>query len=88
ASEPVPNPWQEPTSTAPEARGADAAHTAEKAAARMAVHDIDLALTDFRQQVRDAARAGGGGRMSTAKAATVRDELEAALLRITSVLRS
>ncbi len=87
-SAPVSNPWPQPASSAPEAPGTDAAHTAEKAAARMAVHDIDLALTDFRQQVRDAARADRGQRMSTAKAARVRDELEAALLRIKSVLGS
>lgn len=101
ASAPVPNPWHEPEPGRPErgrpaqawtepadARGADASHPAEKAAARMAVHDIDLALTDFRQQVRDAARADRGERMSTAKAASVRIELEAALLRIKSVLGS
>jgi hypothetical protein len=66
----------------------DASHPAAQAAARMAIHDIDLALTDFRQQVRDAARADRGERMSTAKAASARLELEAALLRIKSVLGS
>ena len=35
-----------------------------------------------------AMRAGSGERMSTAKAASVRNELEAALLRIKSVLGS
>ncbi|SDS27788.1 PadR family transcriptional regulator [Agrococcus carbonis] len=74
-------PWRSHDST-----GADARHPGERAAARMAVHDIDLALTDFRQRVREAARASGGEHMTTAKAATVRDELEAALLRIKSVL--
>ncbi len=81
----APNPASQP----PRQQGAsDASQPAAQAAARMAVHDIDLALTDFRQQVRDAARADRGERMSTAKAATVRDELEAALLRIKSVLGS
>lgn len=91
-SNPVPNPWPEPSRpSAPADRwqdGADASHAAVQAAARMAVHDIDLALTDFRQQVRDAARAGRGERMSSATAASVRVELEAALLRIKNVLGS
>lgn len=64
----------------------DASHTATKAAARIAVHDIDLALNDFRQQVREAARRDRGEHLTTAKAALVRTELEAALLRIKSVL--
>ncbi|WP_206448334.1 PadR family transcriptional regulator [Agrococcus sp. KRD186] len=70
---------------APDSR-ADASHTARKAAARMAVHDVDLALSDFRQQVREAARRQRGEHMTTERAATVRRELEAALLRIKSVL--
>lgn len=65
---------------------ADASHTARKAAARMAIHDVDLALSDFRQQVREAARRQRGEHMTSAHAATVRRELEAALLRIKSVL--
>ena len=80
------NPW---TTSAPAWDGAaDASHTAEKAAARRAVHDIDLALSDFRQQVREVARRQRGEGMTTAKAETVRRELEAALLRIKSVLGS
>ncbi|GAA1421674.1 PadR family transcriptional regulator [Agrococcus citreus] len=87
ASAPVTDPL--PHAEPPRPRDqADASHTAVQAAARMAIHDIDLALTDFRQQVRDAARAERGERMSTAKAASVRLELEAALLRIKSVLGS
>lgn len=96
---PVSTPWPEaepswPGPPSPEASwsalddAADAPHPAERAAARMAVHDIDLALTEFRQQVRDAARVDRGERVSTAKAASVRVELEAALLRIKSVLGS
>ena len=88
ASAPVPNPWPAPSPPRPEPQGGDASDAAARAAARMAIHDIDLALTDFRQQVRDAARADGAERMSSATAATVRDELEAALLRIKSVLGS
>ncbi|ROR66091.1 DNA-binding PadR family transcriptional regulator [Agrococcus jenensis] len=82
ASSPAAPSWTEAGTSA------DAAHPAERAAARMAVHDIDLALTEFRQQVREAARADRGERVSTAKAASVRVELEAALLRIKSVLGS
>lgn len=92
APEPVPNPLAHPRpeqpAPVPGAEGADASHAAAKAAARMAVHDIDLALTDFRQQVRDAARAGRGERVGTVEATSVRNELEAALLRIKSVLGS
>ena len=54
----------------------------------MAVHDIDLALSDFRQQVREVARRQRGEGMTNAKAETVRRELEAALLRIKRVLGS
>ncbi|MET4098273.1 DNA-binding PadR family transcriptional regulator [Agrococcus sp. UYP10] len=91
---PVSTPWPEPEPswTGPSwteaSNPADVPHPAERAAARMAIHDIDLALTEFRQQVRDAARADRGERVSTAKAASVRVELEAALLRIKSVLGS
>lgn len=81
----TPNPASQPPR---QQDASDASHPAAQAAARMAIHDIDLALTDFRQQVRDAARADRGERMSTAKAASVRLELEAALLRIKSVLGS
>ncbi|MGM1028703.1 MAG: helix-turn-helix transcriptional regulator [Actinomycetota bacterium] len=87
ASGPVSNPWAQPE-PAPSQERSDAPHPAEQTAARMAVHDIDLALTDFRQEVRDAARADRGERLSAAKAASVRVELEAALLRIKSVLGS
>lgn len=68
------------------AEGSDAARAGAKAAARMAVHDIDLALSEFRQQVRQAVRRERGEHITTAKAATVRSELESALLRIKSVL--
>lgn len=60
----------------------DASHAASRAAARMAVHDIDLALNEFRQQVREAVRRDPGDRATPAVAAAVRAELEAALLRI------
>jgi DNA-binding PadR family transcriptional regulator len=83
ASAPVSNSWSAP---AEHERGADASRTAQRTAARMAVHDVDLALGEFRQQVRDAVRAERGEHMTTAKAAAVRRELEAALLRIRSVL--
>ncbi|SFS02308.1 DNA-binding transcriptional regulator, PadR family [Agrococcus baldri] len=66
--------------------GATASHTSAKAAARMAVHDVDLALSDFRQQVREAARRERGEHMTSERAAAVRRELEAALLRIKSAL--
>ncbi|QUW19963.1 helix-turn-helix transcriptional regulator [Agrococcus sp. Marseille-Q4369] len=80
----VSNPWRTPK---PESDGrADASHPAERAAARMAVHDVDLALGEFRQQVRAAVRADRGERMTAERAATVRRELEAALLRIQSEL--
>ncbi|WP_425844023.1 helix-turn-helix transcriptional regulator [Agrococcus sp. TSP3-2-1] len=80
----VSNQWRTPQ---PESDGrADASHPAERAAARMAVHDVDLALGEFRQQVRAAVRADRGERMTTERAATVRRELEAALLRIKSEL--
>lgn len=80
----VSNPWRTPQ---PESDGrADASHPAERAAARMAVHDVDLALGEFRQQVRAAVRADRGEGMTTERAATVRRELEAALLRIKSEL--
>ncbi|MCR8670249.1 hypothetical protein [Agrococcus sp. HG114] len=52
----------------------------------MAVHDVDLAVGEFRQQVRDAVRAERGAQMSAAKAEAVRRELEAALLRIKALL--
>lgn len=84
ASAPFANPWTPPVP--PQSETADASHTATKAAARMAVHDIDLALSDFRQQVREAVRRDRGEHMTTATSATVRHELEAALLRIKSVL--
>ncbi|WP_035254979.1 helix-turn-helix transcriptional regulator [Agrococcus lahaulensis] len=79
----VPNPWNAPPA---EDDRADASHPAERAAARMAVHDVDLALGEFRQQVRAAVRADRGERMTAERAATVRRELEAALLRIKSAL--
>lgn len=78
--------WAMPA--APAEGRADASHTAQKAAARMAIHDVDLALSDFRQEVREATRQQRGGHMTTERAATVRRELEAALLRIKSVLGS
>lgn len=81
---PVSNPWSAPQPD-PDGR-ADASRPAERAAARMAVHDVDLALGEFRQQVRAAVRADRGERMTAARAATVRRELEAALLRIKSAL--
>ncbi|KAA6435029.1 helix-turn-helix transcriptional regulator [Agrococcus sediminis] len=81
---PVQNPWSAPRPE-PEER-ADAPSAPGRAAARIAIHDVDLALNDFRQQVRDAVRADRGERMSAAAATRVRDELEAALLRIKSVL--
>ncbi len=71
--------------SAPDASSAQSASPAPKAAARMAVHDIDLALSDFRQQVREAVRRERAEHMTPAKAATVRQELEAALLRIKSL---
>jgi DNA-binding PadR family transcriptional regulator len=74
------NPWSAPAPE-PEVR-ADASHPAERAAARMAVHDVDLALAEFRQHVRAAVRADRGARMTAERAATVRRELEAALERI------
>lgn len=64
----------------------NASHTAVKVAARLATHDVDLALNEFRQQVREAVRRDRAAHMTTAKAAIVRRELEAALLRIKSVL--
>lgn len=76
------HPWSAP---APGER-ADASERDARTAARMAVHDIDLALGDFRRQVREAARRQRGEQMSAAKAETVRRELEAALLRIKSAL--
>lgn len=80
----VSNPWSAPQPETDER--ADASHPAERAAARMAVHDVDLALGEFRQQVRAAVRADRGERMSAERAATVRRELEAALLRIKAAL--
>lgn len=80
----VSNPWSAPQPETDER--SDASHPAERAAARMAVHDVDLALGEFRQQVRAAVRADRGERMSAERAATVRRELEAALLRIKAAL--
>ncbi|GEK79873.1 PadR family transcriptional regulator [Agrococcus baldri] len=82
---PEPAPAESPRA-APQDERADAPHTAQRAAARMAVHDVDLALNEFRQQVREAVRRGRGEHMTTERAATVRRELEAALLRIKSML--
>lgn len=64
----------------------EASDAHERVAARMAIHDVDLALNDFRQQVRQAVRRDRGEHLTSAEAALVRSELEAALLRITSVL--
>jgi DNA-binding PadR family transcriptional regulator len=85
---PAADPWPEPGPPSAGRAPTDAPHAAERAASRIAVHDIDLALTDFRQRVREAARAGRGGGMTSAKAAAVRGELDAALQRITGVLGS
>ncbi|WP_405216110.1 PadR family transcriptional regulator [Agrococcus sp. Ld7] len=65
---------------------ADGSPAGQRAAARIAIHDVDLALSDFRQRVREAARRRGGEHMTGERAATVRRELDAALLRIESVL--
>ncbi|ERG63858.1 hypothetical protein L332_05150 [Agrococcus pavilionensis RW1] len=78
------NPWSAPQPERDER--VDASHPAERAASRIAVHDVELALGEFRQQVRAAVRADRGERMTAERAATVRRELEAALLRIKSAL--
>lgn len=59
---------------------------AAKTASRLAAHDVDLALSDFRQRVRSAVRRDRGGAMSEAQAAAVRRELDAALQRIERLL--
>ncbi|WP_306233075.1 PadR family transcriptional regulator [Agrococcus beijingensis] len=79
-------PMPEPHAAARAQDGADASHPAVKIAARLAVHDVDLALGEFRTQLRSAVRAGHGDRMTSEKASLVRRELEAALLRIKSQL--
>lgn len=72
------------------ARGAEASSdrssAAVRAASRLAIHDVDLALSDFRQRVRQAVRRDRGETMSEARAASVRGELDAALQRIERLL--
>lgn len=55
---------------------------------RLAIHDVDLALGDFRQRVRTAVRRDRGEATSEARAAAVRGELDAALQRIERLLCS
>lgn len=72
--------------TGGEHTGADASPPAGRAAARMAVHDVDLMLNEFRAEVRRVVRHDRGEAMTTERAAAVRTELEAALLRIKASL--
>ncbi|WP_413316831.1 PadR family transcriptional regulator [Agrococcus sp. 1P02AA] len=84
---PVPGDEAAPArAAAPEPAESPGASAVPRTEARMSVHDVDLALSDFRQQVREAVRRERGERMTPARAAAVRHELEAALQRITSVL--
>lgn len=89
-AEHVPNPASAPAAGDPGHRAAASApgpDRDDRVAARMAVHDLDLQLSAFRQEVRELARRGRGARLTPAAATAVRDELDGALERIRALLR-
>ncbi|WP_347754448.1 PadR family transcriptional regulator [Agrococcus sp. ProA11] len=75
-----------PSRSSEQGAGEPAPTAPDPTASRLAVHEVDLALSDFRQRLRQAVRRDHGEHMSPARAAAVRQELETALERIERLL--